>query len=93
VAEKIKIYENLALEIKNMRKFNNIFIDPFLTSAEEVPTKNFLQYPENIGLIKNILRLGQKAVLLYVCDVCDTTSYDMPPDLRGWDDFPFDSLA
>jgi len=41
-----------------MRKFNIIFI----TSGEEAATKNFLQYPENIGLSKNILRLGQKAV-------------------------------
>jgi hypothetical protein len=83
VEEKIKIYENLALEIKNMRKFNNIFLYPLITSAKEVVIKNFLQYPENIGLIKNILRLGQKAVLLYTCDICDTTSYDMPLDLRG----------
>jgi hypothetical protein len=58
MAEKIKIYENLALEIKNMREFNNWFIYLFISSAEEVATKNFLQYPENIGLIKNILRLG-----------------------------------
>jgi hypothetical protein len=39
VAEKITIYENLALEIKNMRKFNNIFLYPLITSVEEVVTK------------------------------------------------------
>jgi len=83
VAEKIKIYENLALEIKNVGKFNNIFIYPFITSMEEVATKNFLQYPNNIGLSKNILRLGQRALLLHTCDICNTTSYDMPVDLTG----------
>jgi len=35
--------------------------------AEGVVTKNFLKYLENIDLTKNILRVGQKAVILQTC--------------------------
>jgi hypothetical protein len=37
-AEKIPIYENLALEIKNIWKLNNVSICPLATSAERVVT-------------------------------------------------------
>ena len=53
-AEKIMKYENLALEIKNIWKLNNVPIYPLVMSAEGVATKNFLKYLENTGLTKNI---------------------------------------
>lgn len=37
---------------------------PLDTSAEGVVTKTFLKYLDNIGLTKNIFRVGQKTVLL-----------------------------
>ena len=67
--EKITEYENLALEIKNIRKLYNVSIYPSVSSAEGVVTKNFLKYLENIGLIKNILRVRQKAVPSRTCHI------------------------
>jgi hypothetical protein len=87
VAEKIKIYENLALEIKNMRKFNNIFIYPFITSAEEVATKNFLQYPENIGLSKTSQGWGKNQY--YYTHVIYVTQHPMTRPLTLWDRMTF----
>jgi hypothetical protein len=60
-------YENLALEIKNIWNLSNISIYPLVISLEGVVTRNFLKYLKNIGLTKNILRVGQKAVLLQMC--------------------------
>jgi len=37
--------------------------------VEGMVTKNFLNYPENTGLTKNVLRVGQKAILLQTCQV------------------------
>jgi hypothetical protein len=53
-AEKIMKYENLALEIKNIWKFNIVFIYPLIMLAERVATKNFLKYLENTRLTKNV---------------------------------------
>ena len=68
-AEKITKYENLALEIKNIWKINNESIYPLVISAEEMVTRNFLKYLENMGLTKNILRVEQKAVQLQTCHI------------------------
>jgi hypothetical protein len=54
----------LTLEIKNIRKLNNVSAYPTGISAEGMATKSFLKYLQNIGLTKNILRVVQKAVLL-----------------------------
>jgi hypothetical protein len=42
-AEKIK-YENVAQEIKNIWKLNNVSICPLVISVKGVVTKNFLKY-------------------------------------------------
>ena len=65
-AEKIRKYENVALEVKNIWKLNNMLICTLVTWVEWVITKNFLKYIENIYLNKNILRVGQKALLLHI---------------------------
>ena len=62
--EKITNYQNLALEIKNICKVNNVSIHTFVISMERVITINFLKYLENIGLTKNVLRVGQNQVTL-----------------------------
>jgi hypothetical protein len=54
-------FENLNLEIKNIWKLNYIAIYASVISVEKVVTKNFLKYLENIGLTKNILRVGLRA--------------------------------
>jgi len=67
--EKITKYENLVLEIKNIWKRKNLSLYPSVISAEGVVSKNFLKHLENIGLTKNILRVGQKAVPLRTCHI------------------------
>jgi hypothetical protein len=62
-AEKIMKFENLYLEIKYIWKLNNIAVYPLVISAERVVTRNFLKYLQNIGLTKNILRVGLRAAL------------------------------
>ena len=56
--EKITKYENLALQIKNMWKLNNVSIYRLVISAEGVVTRSFLKYLDNIGLTKNIVKSG-----------------------------------
>jgi hypothetical protein len=62
--QKITKYENLALEIKNIRKLNYGAIHSLVISAEGVVISNFLKYLENAGLIENVLGVGQRPVLL-----------------------------
>ena len=62
--ENITKYENFALEIKNIWKLNNVVVFPFVIPAEGAVTTNFQKYFENVSLTKNILRVGQNAVLL-----------------------------
>jgi len=45
------------------------FMYPLEISAERVVTKNFLKYLDNIGLTKNIFRVGHKAVLLQMSHI------------------------
>jgi len=77
--EKITKYGNLALDINNIWKLNSISICLLVISVEEVVSKNFLNYLEKIGLTKNVLRVGQKAILLQTCQVVCRTS---PLNLR-----------
>ena len=63
-AEKIKKKNNLAVEIKNICKLNNLSIYSSAISAGGVVTKNFLKHLKNTDLTKNILRVGQKALIV-----------------------------
>jgi hypothetical protein len=67
--KKFKKFENLALEIKNIWKLKYGAIHPLVISAEGLVTKGFLKCLENIVLIKNILREGQRPVLLQTCHI------------------------
>jgi len=51
-AEKITEYENLALKIKNIWKFNNLSVHPLVISEEGLFIRNFLNYVENRSLSK-----------------------------------------
>jgi hypothetical protein len=64
---KITKYENFLPEIKNIWKLNNVCVFPLVITAEGLVIKNFQKHTENISLTKNILRVGQKAVLLQTC--------------------------
>jgi hypothetical protein len=68
-AENIMKYKHLALEIKNIRKLNDISLYLLVISVEGAVTKIFLIYVEKIGLTKNILTVEQKAVLLQMCHI------------------------
>jgi len=59
----------LALEIKNIWKINNKSIYPLVILAEGMITRHFLKYLENMGLTKNILRVGKEAVPLQSCHI------------------------
>jgi len=76
-------YENLALEIKIIPKFNNVSIYPLVVSAEGVITRNAQKYRENVGLTKSILR-----VPLQKCHILRKFLTTRPLTLRGQDEFP-----
>jgi hypothetical protein len=59
-AEKITKCENLALEIKNFWKLNNVSVYSLVISMEAVVTRSFLKYIENTGLKKH-LKSGAKS--------------------------------
>ena len=61
--QKITHYQNFALETKKVCEVNNVSVHPFIIPVERVVTNNFLKYLENIGLTKNVLRVGQNTVL------------------------------
>jgi len=42
---------------------------PLVISTEGMITRHFLKYLENMGLTKNVLRVGQKAVPLQTCNI------------------------
>jgi hypothetical protein len=65
--QKITKYENLATEITNIWKLNNLSVYSLVIAAKGVVIRNFLKYTENNGLTKNTSRVGQKAVLLQKC--------------------------
>ena len=58
-------YENLALEIKIIWKFNNVSIYPLVVAAEGVITINALKYLENMDLTKSILRVPLQKCHIY----------------------------
>ena len=55
-AQKITKYENLALEIQSIRKFNNISVYPLFVSEDRVVTKSFLKCLQNTGLTRYYLK-------------------------------------
>jgi hypothetical protein len=63
-SEKTTKHENLALEIKNIWKLNNTSAYPVVISTEREVAKSFLKCLQNIGLTRNIARMGQNTVLL-----------------------------
>jgi hypothetical protein len=64
--EKITKCENLALQIKNVWKFNTVSIYRLVISAEGVVTRSFLKYLDNIGLTKNIVKSGANSTIASV---------------------------
>jgi len=65
--EKITKHDNLSLEIKNIWKLNNLYVYLSAISAGGVVTESFLIHLQKTGLTKNILRVGQKTILLQTC--------------------------
>ena len=62
--KKIMNYENLALEIKKI-----LWTLTLSHLSRRSSQQNFLNYLDNISLTKNILRVGQIAVLLQKCHI------------------------
>lgn len=62
--EKVTKYENLAYELKNLWKLRKVTVYPFVMSVEGIVTNNFLKNLKELELPKNILNVGQRAILL-----------------------------
>lgn len=67
-AEKLRKYENLAIELKNIWKLHEVSHFPMVISAEGVVTRNFKRNLEKLD-IKNIFDEAQKATLLQTCHI------------------------
>ena len=67
-AEKMAKYEELAFQLKSIWKLERVVIVPIIISTEGViSTKTTTNNIEKLAVNKNILRVGQKAVLLQTC--------------------------
>ena len=67
--EKISKYENLSYELKHIWKLNVTKTYPLVISAEDLVSKNFLKYLKELQLPKNVLNMGQRAVLLQTAHI------------------------
>jgi hypothetical protein len=61
VAEKIKKCVNLALEIQNIWKLNDVSVYPTVISADGVATRSFLKYLQDVDLTKKNLKISVKS--------------------------------
>jgi hypothetical protein len=67
--EKVSKYEDLALQIKEIWKLDEVKTYPLVMSAEGVLTKNFKKNLIQLGLAESILKAAQKAILLQTCHI------------------------
>lgn len=67
--EKVRKYEDLAIQMKDIWKLERVNIYPFVISAEAVVTQNFQRIMEKIGMPKWIFRTIQKIVILQTCQI------------------------
>ena len=70
--EKTAKYEKLAFQLKSMWKLERVIIIPIVISAEGVVSKKTSKNIEKLAVNKNILRVGQIAVLLQTCYIVRT---------------------
>jgi hypothetical protein len=68
-AEKIRKYEDLAIEIKNIWKLSKVTIHPIVMSVEGVMSKNFRTNLENIEIPKTLYKTAQKLTILQTCHI------------------------
>ncbi|KAJ8947014.1 hypothetical protein NQ318_019095 [Aromia moschata] len=78
--EKIAKYENLSIELKRLWKLEKVETYALVISAEGVMTTRFAKNIAALGLSYNIIRNGQKAVLLQTCHIVRK--------VLGQDEFP-----
>ena len=62
-------YEELAFQLKSIWKLERVVIVPIIISAEWVISKKTTKNIGKLAVNKNILRVGQKAVLLQTCHI------------------------
>ncbi|KAJ8940989.1 hypothetical protein NQ318_011723 [Aromia moschata] len=68
--QKIAKYENLSIELKRLWKLEKVETYALVISAEGVMTTRFAKTIATLGLSYNIIRNGQKAILLQTCHIC-----------------------
>ncbi|KAJ8948309.1 hypothetical protein NQ318_020796 [Aromia moschata] len=78
--EKIAKYENLSIELKRLWKLEKVETYALVISAEGVMTTRFAKNIAVLGLSYNIIRNGQKAVVLQTCHIVRK--------VLGQDEFP-----
>jgi hypothetical protein len=67
--EKIRKYEDLAIQIKDIWKLQSVKTYPFVISAEGVLSKNFIKNLEKLELPVWIHKTAQKLILLQTCHI------------------------
>lgn len=67
--EKIRKYENLAVELKHVWQLSTVEIIPIVISACGVMTTNLRKNIDRLGLCKELSSLMQKSVLLQTCAI------------------------
>ncbi|KAJ8945896.1 hypothetical protein NQ318_002738 [Aromia moschata] len=67
--EKIAKYENLSIELKRLWKLEKVETYALVISSEGVMTSRFAKNIAALGLSYNIIRNGQKAVVLQTCHI------------------------
>ena len=67
--EKIRKYEDLAIEMKNIWKLNKVTTILLVISAEAVVLSNFVRNLEKIGMLNWTFKTSQKMVILQTCHI------------------------
>jgi hypothetical protein len=68
-AEKIRKYEDLAIQIKNIWKLSNVSIHPIVMSIEGVMSNNFKSNLKEIGVQEYHHKTAQKIAILQTCHI------------------------
>jgi hypothetical protein len=67
--EKIRKYEDLAIQVKDIWKLKKTTTLPLVISAEGVMSKNFRKNLKELGLNEALHKTAQKAILLQTCHI------------------------
>uniref|UniRef100_A0A336M9S3 CSON013850 protein n=1 Tax=Culicoides sonorensis TaxID=179676 RepID=A0A336M9S3_CULSO len=67
--EKVRKYEDLSIQMKQIWHLNEVTTIPLVMSVEGVVTKNFKRNLEKLNITSNIFNAAQKAIILQTCHI------------------------